>query len=81
VGLKIVRDQQTAEDFADPIAAGNAFRIACRDRGLATLILHPGNVLFIAPPVVASEAEVDQMVAIVDEALTALTTSTEGALQ
>lgn len=80
-GLEIVRDAQTGADFADPVAAGNALRIACRDRGLATLILHPGNVLFIAPPVVASEAEIDQMVATVDDALTALATSKVDALR
>ena len=71
-GLEIVRDGQTGEDFPDRVAAGNALRVACRERGLATLILHPGNVLFLAPPVVATEAEIDQMVEIVDSALGAL---------
>ncbi|MEX1297101.1 MAG: aminotransferase class III-fold pyridoxal phosphate-dependent enzyme [Candidatus Limnocylindrales bacterium] len=68
-GLEIVRDQGTGEDFADPLAAGNALRIAARERGLTTLLLHPGNVLFVAPAVVASEEQIDRMVAILDDAL------------
>jgi adenosylmethionine-8-amino-7-oxononanoate aminotransferase len=70
-GLEIVRDGGTGEGFADPLAAGNALRIAARDRGLTTLLLHPGNVLFIAPAVVATEAQIDRMIEILDEALTA----------
>jgi 4-aminobutyrate aminotransferase-like enzyme len=70
VGLEIVADQRTGEVFADPVAAGNRLRIRCRELGLAALILHPGNVLFLAPPLVISEQEVDRMVAIVEEALT-----------
>jgi adenosylmethionine-8-amino-7-oxononanoate aminotransferase len=69
LGLEIVRDQGTGEDFADPLAAGNALRIAARERGLTTLLLHPGNVLFVAPAVVASEEQIDRMVAILDDAM------------
>ena len=65
-----MRDGGTGEDFADPLAAGNALRIAARDRGLTTLLLHPGNVLFVAPAVVATEDQIDRMVAILDDALT-----------
>jgi adenosylmethionine-8-amino-7-oxononanoate aminotransferase len=68
-GLEIVRDKDTGEDFSDPLAAGNALRIAARDRGLTTLLLHPGNVLFVAPAVVASEQQIERMVAILDDAL------------
>ncbi len=68
-GLEIVRDRETGEDFADPLAAGNALRIAARDRGLTTLLLHPGNVLFVAPAVIATDDEIDRMVAILDDAL------------
>lgn len=80
-GLEIVRDPGTGADFVDPVAAGNQLRIACRDRGLATLILHPGNVLFVAPPVVASEADIDQMIGIVGDALGAIAASTDDALR
>ena len=59
----------TGEDFADRLAAGNALRVAARERGLTTLLLHPGNVLFVAPAVVASEDDIDRMVAILDDAL------------
>ncbi len=69
LGLEIVRDQGTGEDFPDPLAAGNALRIAARERGLTTLLLHPGNVLFVAPAVIATEAQIDRMVAILDDAL------------
>ncbi|MFV2064048.1 MAG: aspartate aminotransferase family protein [Chloroflexota bacterium] len=68
-GLEVVRDGGTGEDFPDRPAAGNKLRIAARDRGLTTLLLHPGNVLFIAPAVVASEAEIDRMVEIIDAAM------------
>lgn len=68
-GLEIVRDGGSGTDFDDPIAAGNALRIAARERGLTTLVLHPGNVLFVAPAVVASETEIDRMVSIIDDAL------------
>ena len=70
-GLEIVLDGETGEDFPDPLAAGNALRIAALERGLTTLLLHPGNVLFVAPAVVSSEAQVDTMVSIIDDALTA----------
>ena len=53
----------------DRLAAGNALRVAARERGLTTLLLHPGNVLFVAPAVVASEDDIDRMVAILDDAL------------
>jgi len=68
-GLEIMRDGGTGEDFADPLATGNALRIAARERGLTTLLLHPGNVLFVAPAVVASEDDIERMVAILDDAL------------
>jgi hypothetical protein len=68
-GLEIVRDRDTGEDFADPLAAGNALRMAARERGLTTLLLHPGNVLFVAPAVVATEEHIDRMVDILDDAL------------
>jgi adenosylmethionine-8-amino-7-oxononanoate aminotransferase len=68
-GLEIVRDGETGKDFDDQIAAGNRLRIAARDLGLTTLLLHPGNVLFIAPAVIATEADIDRMVEIVDQAM------------
>lgn len=69
LGLEIVEDAGTGRDFADRVAAGHDLRRRCRELGLATLVLHPGNVLFVAPPLVIAEAEIDRIVAILDEAL------------
>lgn len=68
-GIEIVADPDTGRDFVDPTAAGNALRVACRERGLACLILHPGNVLFLAPPLTCPEDDIERMVEIVDAAL------------
>jgi adenosylmethionine-8-amino-7-oxononanoate aminotransferase len=48
--------------------AGYHMRTICRDLGLITLTLHPGNVMFLAPPLVISRGEIDQMFNIVDQA-------------
>lgn len=50
--------------------AGYPMRTICRDHGLITLTLHPGNVLFLAPPLVISREEIDHMIAILDSAFT-----------
>lgn len=70
LGLEIVQDGDTGEDFADPVAAGTELRARCRDLGLISLILHPGNILFLAPPLVTSDSDIDRIVAIIDQALT-----------
>jgi adenosylmethionine-8-amino-7-oxononanoate aminotransferase len=70
VGLEIVQDGDAGTDFPDPVSAGNELRARCRDLGLITLILHPGNILFLAPPLVTSDADIDRIVAIIDQALT-----------
>lgn len=69
-GLEIVADAARGRDFDDPVAAGNELRLRCLDKGLISIILHPGNVLFLAPPLIVTEAEVDEMVSIVGSALT-----------
>ncbi len=69
VGLEIVADAESGTDFADRVAAGNELRSRCLDLGLISLILHPGNVLFLAPPLTISEQEIDEMIAIVSTAL------------
>jgi adenosylmethionine-8-amino-7-oxononanoate aminotransferase len=70
LGLEIVQDGKTGVDFPDPVAAGSELRARCRDLGLISLILHPGNVLFLAPPLVTGDSDIDRIVAIVDQALT-----------
>ena len=51
-------------------AAGGELRARCRDLGLISLILHPGNILFLAPPLVTSDDDIDRIVEIIDQALT-----------
>lgn len=70
IGLEWVHDQATRELPRDPKLAGYHLRTICRDLGLITLTLHPGNVLFLAPPLTIQYDEIDQMVEIVDRALT-----------
>ena len=53
----------------NPQQAGYKLRTLCRDLGLITLTLHPGNVIFFSPPLIISREEVDQLVGIVDRAL------------
>lgn len=69
VGLEFVHDQATRQLPADPKLAGYRLRSICRDLGLITLTLHPGNVLFLAPPLTILPNEIEQMVDIVDRAL------------
>lgn len=71
-GLKVMRDGKAGRAFADPAAAGRRARLIARELGLITLTLHPGDVLFFAPPLTIGRAEVDFMVEVVDRVLTAL---------
>lgn len=68
-GLGLVCGLEFAAD-GDPQRAGYRLRTLCRDLGLITLTLHPGNVIFFSPPPIITHAEVDQLVDIVDRALT-----------
>jgi adenosylmethionine-8-amino-7-oxononanoate aminotransferase len=68
-GLEFVHDQGSRRLPDDPRAAGYHLRSICQDLGLITLTLHPGNVLFLAPPLTISHAEIDHMVDILDRAL------------
>ena len=69
VGLELVHDQATRRLPDDPRLAGYRLRTICRDLGLISLTLHPGNVLFLAPPLTIKPEEIEQMVDIVDRAL------------
>jgi adenosylmethionine-8-amino-7-oxononanoate aminotransferase len=69
-GLEIVHDQATRQLPGEPRLAGYRLRTICRDLGLISLTLHPGNVLFLAPPLTITHDEIGQMVDIVDQALT-----------
>jgi adenosylmethionine-8-amino-7-oxononanoate aminotransferase len=69
-GLEFATASAAESPAADPRGAGYLLRTICRDLGLITLTLHPGNVLFLAPPLTISAEEVDLLTGIVDRALT-----------
>ncbi len=62
--IELVVDRETRE----PISYGEAVRRACQARGLFTRM--KGNILILAPPLIITDAEVDEMVAITADALT-----------
>jgi adenosylmethionine-8-amino-7-oxononanoate aminotransferase len=70
-GLELVGAVPSA-GLSDPRAVGTWFRRRCRAAGLVTLALHPGNVMLLAPPLVISDAEVDELAQILDRVLTEL---------
>ncbi len=60
-------------DFADKgarLECGSGSR--CATEGLIAIAIHPGNVLLLAPPLVISEDEIDQLVGMFDRAFTRL---------
>ncbi len=69
-GLGLVCGLEFAVKGGDPQQAGYTLRTLCRDLGLITLTVHPGNVIFFSPPPIIGRDEVDQRVGIVDRALT-----------
>lgn len=71
-GLEIVKDSDAGTEFADKRAAGTVFRLALRDAGLIGIAVHPGNVLLLAPPLIISDSEIEQMIGMLDQGLTAL---------
>ncbi|RME85260.1 MAG: aspartate aminotransferase family protein [Caldilineae bacterium] len=69
VGFEFVHERDSRRPPPDPKTAGYHLRSICRDLGLITLTLHPGNVIFLAPPLTITEEEIDQITAILDRAL------------
>ena len=61
--VEFVADRETKT----PAGIGNKVRQACLERGLFTRI--KGDILMLAPPLVINEAEVDQIIEIVREAI------------
>ena len=55
--------------IGDPIAAATWLRKRLRDRGLITLAVHPGTTFLLAPPLVISHDEIDQLVEVFDAGL------------
>jgi len=70
LGLELVLDKATLTTTNPPNKIGLAFRLACRERGLILLAIHPGNVMLIAPPLNMPRPEMDKMLGIIDAALT-----------
>jgi 4-aminobutyrate aminotransferase len=65
IGVELVRDRATKEPAHD---AAEAVLYGCLERGLSFKI-SGGNVLTLMPPLTISETEMDQALAILDEAL------------
>jgi len=71
-GVEFVKDSASGEDFVDKRAAGTILRLALRDAGLIGICVHPGNMLLLAPPLIITEHEIDQMLDMFDTTFTAL---------
>ncbi|GAB4324201.1 MAG: aminotransferase class III-fold pyridoxal phosphate-dependent enzyme [Dehalococcoidia bacterium] len=65
-GVEIVRDRQTKQAFPADADVGGRLTEAFRKRGLLT---RPGNITYIAPPLILNREEADAVAEIVDEAL------------
>jgi adenosylmethionine-8-amino-7-oxononanoate aminotransferase len=67
LGVELVRDRATRERFGDELAYGNRVQAAARKRGL--LLRASPWFTAVAPPLTTTEAEIDELVAILDAAL------------
>ncbi|MFN8377412.1 MAG: aspartate aminotransferase family protein [Anaerolineae bacterium] len=70
LGVELVTNKATGATSQPPGRIALAFRLACRDLGLILLPIHPGNVMLIAPPLNMEREDMDELVNIVDRALT-----------
>lgn len=68
-GIEIVRDRDTKQHFPPEADVAGKLTQAFRSRGLLT---RPGNLTYIAPPLVLNREEADAIAEIVDEALSEL---------
>lgn len=69
LGLELVLDKASRTTSDPPGQIGLAFRLACRELGLILLPIHPGNVMLIAPPLNMTRTEINEMLDIIDRAL------------
>lgn len=67
-GLEVVADRN-GKNFPQPGIVGTAIRKRCKANGLITLPLHPGAVMFIAPPLTITREDIDDIVDILDRSL------------
>lgn len=66
--VEFVADREQKRRFAPELKVGARVSKAARDRGLIARAMPHGDILGFAPPLVISEAEVDEVVAIAAEA-------------
>jgi adenosylmethionine-8-amino-7-oxononanoate aminotransferase len=66
--VELVKDQQSKEKFAMDGAEVKTLNTLLVDRGLLTRATH---IIFVAPPLCITRAEVDRIVDIIDSSLTA----------
>jgi adenosylmethionine-8-amino-7-oxononanoate aminotransferase len=71
MGLEFVRDRETREVFAEEIKIGQRVARAAQSRGL---IVRPlGNMTVMSPPLIMTEAQIDEMAAILRDSISAVT--------
>jgi adenosylmethionine-8-amino-7-oxononanoate aminotransferase len=61
-GVELVRDRATRALPDPPGSLGLRVRRACRDAGLLTLAVYPGDVMLFAPALTITHAEIDELV-------------------
>ncbi|MBF6606085.1 MAG: aspartate aminotransferase family protein [Chloroflexi bacterium] len=62
-----LRDADRPDEL--PLDIGQAIVSRLRENGVLTFVLHPGNVLFLCPPLVINEEQVDELVAAIATSL------------
>jgi adenosylmethionine-8-amino-7-oxononanoate aminotransferase len=68
-GLEVVLDKKSRAGTA---TLGLMLRQIARKNGLIALNVHPGNVLFVTPPLTITRGEIDEMIDIFDRSLSEL---------
>src|SRR5262249_56054194 len=83
LAVEFARDRATREPFPESLKFGGRVHRAARARGL--LIREGPNFVALAPPLVVTEADVDEIVALMDQAIrdavTASATADPGRLE
>jgi L-2,4-diaminobutyrate transaminase len=67
-GVEFVADRERKQRFDPALKVGARISKAARDRGLIARAMPHGDILGLAPPLVVSEAEIDEIVAIAVDA-------------
>lgn len=68
-GVELLGEGESTGSFGTPAAACAWLRKELRSLGLITLFLHPGNVLLLAPPLIITREQVDEILGILEEGL------------